>query len=205
MSPAPRRRAVPRGTATALLGTTLLTGGCTASTSVSGALPGCATGDDAGAANGVVLMAQSVPTASWVPCVESVPVGWTFAGLDAQSGSARFWLDSDRDGAHAIEVVLTEDCDTAGATEIPTDQEGLRRFERVTQVSPQYHGRRHYVFDGGCSTIVFRLAGENRGEPLALATQSLGVVSREELAAQVHQESGGRLHLDPPDEEGSRP
>ena len=37
---------------------------------------------------------------------------------------------------------------------------------------------------------------------LALATQSLGVVSREELAQQVHEESGTRLHLDPPVDEG---
>ena len=197
MSPAPRPRAARR-TATALLATALLASGCSASTSVSGELPGCATGDDASAANGVILMAQSVPTASWVPCVESVPVGWTFAGLDAHSGSARFWLDSDRDGDRAIEVLLTEDCDTEGATEIPRELDDLRRFERVTQVSPQYLGRRYYVFDGGCLTVVFTLSGDNRGEPLALATQSLGVVSREDLATQVHDASGGRLFLDPP-------
>jgi len=65
-------------------------------------------------------------------------------------------------------------------------------------VTPQYLGRRYYVFPGGCLTVVFTLAGDNRGEPLALATQSIGVVGREELAAQVHEASGGRLHLDPP-------
>ena len=208
-APVPRHPAAPR-TATAvlapaLLGTALLVGGCSADGGVSGELPGCATGDDAGAANAVVLMAQSVPTASWVPCVESVPVGWSFAGLDARSGSARFWLDSDRDGLHAIEVLLTATCDTGGATEIPSDRQDLRRFERVNQVTPHYHGLRYYLFDGGCVTVVFRLAGQNRSEPLALATHSLGVVSRGELAAQVHEESGRRLHLDPPDDEGGRP
>lgn len=160
--------------------------------------PACTTGDEGRAASGVVLMAQSVPTATWVPCVESVPVGWSFAGLDARSGGSRFWLDSDRDGRHAIEVRLTADCDTRGATEIPSERDGMRRYERVTEVTPQYLGRRHYVFPGGCLTVVFTLSGDNRGEPLALATQSLGVVSREELAAQVHEASGGRLHLDPP-------
>ena len=177
----------------------LLTGCGSGTTSTSTALPACADGDDARAANGVVLMAQAVPTATWVPCVESVPVGWTFAGLDARAGSARFWLDSDRDGMHAIEVRLTAGCDTGEATEIPSERDGLRRFEQVTQVTPQYLGRRHYLFPGGCMTVVFRLSGDNRGEPLALATQSLGVVDREELAAQVHEASGGRLHLDPPD------
>ncbi len=191
--------AVRRAAVTALVGVPLLAAGCGAGAAGTiGAVPACATGDDARAANAVVLMAQAVPTATWVPCVESVPVGWTFAGLEAQTGSARFWLDSDRDGAHAIEVRLTAGCDTDGATEIPSERDGLRRFERVTQVTPQYLGRRHYVFPGGCVTVVFRLSGDNRGEPLALATQSLGVLGREELAAQVHEESGGRLQLDPP-------
>jgi hypothetical protein len=192
------RRVAPRALPV-LVATALLATGCTRDgTSVSSEIPACAAGDDATAANGVVLMAQSVPTAAWVPCVENVPVGWTFAGLDARSGSARFWLDSDRDGMRAIEVQLTGGCDTRGATEIPSELDDLRRFERVTQVSPQYLGRRYYVFDGGCLTVVFTLSGDNRGEPLALATQSLGVVSREDLATQVHDASGGRLYLDPP-------
>ncbi len=194
-APAGRRRAA----VTAVVVAPLLAAGCgTGSTSVSGELPACTTGEPASAANGVILMAQAVPTATWVPCVESVPVGWTFAGLDARAGSARFWLDSDRDGVHAIEVLLTGDCDTAGATEIPSDREDLRRYERVTQVTPQFLGQRYYRFAGGCLTVTFRLAGENRGEPLALATHSIGVVSREDLAVQVHQESGSRLQLDPP-------
>ena len=199
MTPA-RRAAV-----TALVAASLLAAGCSTGTPyVSAEVPACTSGDDARAAHGVVLMAQAVPTAAWVPCVESVPVGWTFAGLDARAGSARFWLDSDRDGVHAIEVRLTADCDTRGATEIPSERYGLSRFERVTQVTPQYLGRRYYVFPGGCLTVVFTLAGDNRGEALALATQSIGVVGREELAAQVHEASGGRLHLDPPADDAAR-
>ena len=173
--------------------------------SVSLELPACSGGDDGDAANGVVLMAQSVPSASWVPCVEGVPVGWKFAGLDARSGSARFWLNSDRDGDHAIEVRLDARCDTEGATAVPTDREGLSRLERVSQVTPEYHGRRFYLFDGGCITVVLTLAGEYRGEPLALATQGIGVVDREALAVQVRQETDGRLELDPPPDEGGPP
>jgi hypothetical protein len=201
-APGPRRALAP-GALPALLATALLVAGCgNNGTSISSEVPACATGDDATAANGVILMAQSVPTATWLPCLENVPLGWSFAGLDARSGSSRFWLDSDRDGTHAIEVLLTDGCDTSGATEIPSEHDDQRRFERVVQVTPQYLGRRYYVFDGGCTTVVFTLSGDNRGEPLALATQSLGVVSREDLAAQVHETSGGRLYLDPPQNEG---
>jgi hypothetical protein len=190
---------VRRAAVAALVTVPLLAAGCsTGSEGTIDAVPACATGDEVRAANAVVLLAQAVPTATWLPCLKSVPMGWTFAGLEAEAGSARFWLDSDRDGPRAIEVRLTSGCDTRGATEIPSERDGLRRFERVTQVMPQYLGRRHYVFPGGCLTVVFELSGDNRGEPLALVTQSLDVLSREELAEQVHEQSGGRLHLDPP-------
>ena len=73
----------------------------------------------------------------------------------------------------------------------------MDRFERVRLTTPSFEGERYYVFDGGCLTVVFPLTGESRGEPLALATQAVGVVSREDLVAQVHEESDGRLSLDP--------
>jgi hypothetical protein len=161
-------------------------------------LVACKEGDDGTPSNGIVLMAQSVPSAAWVPCLEGMPLGWHFSGMDVDRGSGRFWLDSDRDGVHAIEVLLTRSCFTSGATEIPSDRPEMRRLERVIQVTPLYVGRRYYVFDGGCITVVFRLSGENRGEPLAVATQGLGAVARDDLRAMVHEDSGGRLQLDPP-------
>ncbi|MGY1823857.1 hypothetical protein [Geodermatophilus sp. SYSU D00079] len=173
--------------------------GCVAPVSSSfGAAPACSIGDDAKAANGVLLMAQAVPTASRVPCVQGLPLGWHFAGLEARDGEAAFWLDSDRDGVRAIEVRLTPGCDTEGATEIPSDRDGMRRLERVTAVTPEYRGSRFYLFTGGCLTLVFTLSGDNRGEPLALATQGIGVLRRAQLDAQVRAETGGRLGLDPP-------
>ena len=193
MSPA-RRAAVG-----VLAAAPLLVAGCgSGATSVSGELPACTTGDDARAAHGVVLMAQAVPTASWVPCLEGMPLGWHFSDMDVDRGSARFWLDSDRDGVRAIEIRLTRSCSTSRATEIPSDRPEMRRLERVSQVTPMYVGRRYYLFDGGCITVVFRLAGENRGEPLAVATQGLGAVPRDDLRAMVHDDSGARLDLDPP-------
>ena len=113
-------------------------------------------------------MAQAVPTASWVQCLEGMPLGWHFSDMDVDRGAARFWLDSDRDGMRAIEIRLTRSCFTSGSTEIPSDRPEMRRLERVSQVTPLYLGRRYYLFDGGCITVVFRLSGENRGEPLAV-------------------------------------
>ena len=176
--------------------------GCSGPTSSSTAPPACAGGDEGEAANGVILMAQSVPSASWVPCLRSnLPLGWGFHHLDARDNISQFWLDSDRDGQKAIEVRFERFCDTRGTTEIPSDRAGMRRFERVTVTTPRFESERYYLFHGGCITIVFRLSGESRGEPLALATQSIGVISRGDLRAQVHDDSSGRLHLDPQTDE----
>ncbi len=186
------------GAALLALAALLVLPGCIRVDTLSIELVACKEGDDGTPSNGVVLMAQSVPSASWVPCLEGMPLGWHFAGMDVDRGSARFWLDSDRDGLRAIEIRLTGSCSTSRATEIPSDRPEMRRLERVNQVTPLYVGRRYYVFDGGCITVVFRLSGENRGEPLAVATQGLGAVPRDLLQAMVHEDSGGRLQLDPP-------
>lgn len=175
-----------------------------------GLLAGCASGSTAilaaplcqnrggGADNSVILMAQSVPTATQVPCITAaLPLGWAFHHLEARNGISRFWLDSDRDGQQAVEVRLTESCDTSGTTEVPTDRKGMRRLERVERISPAYQGTRYYLFEGGCMSVVFSLDGGSAGEALAVASQVVGVVGRDVLAAQVRHASGGRLSLDP--------
>jgi hypothetical protein len=178
-------------------------GGCASNTTASAELPVCEDSDDREAADGVVLMAQSVPTASWVPCLRrELPNGWRFQHLDARSDGARFWLNSDRAGDEAIEVRLEASCDTTGATRIASDREGQERYERILQTTPDFHGDRYYVFDGGCITFAFRLDGEARGEALGLATQTVGAISRDDLRAQVTEESDGQLNLDPAVEEG---
>ena len=192
------------GALVALSGLVLLTG-CVQPGELAGGVPTCTPAADDEVANGVVLMAQSVPTASWVPCMATVPLGWRFAGMEASDDAARFWLDSDRDGTHAIEVQLTEDCDTEGAIEIGSDRDGLDRLERVFETSPRYVGTRFYTFDGGCISMLFTLSGQSRGEALAVATEGIDVVSREELRAQVREETHGRLDLDPAEAVEGRP
>ncbi|HZH20876.1 MAG TPA: hypothetical protein VEZ18_11850 [Geodermatophilus sp.] len=190
------RRLSPPAALAAALGAALLAG-CALPVSVGGDELACRAGDDGEPASGVVLMAQAVPTASWVPCLDAVPLGWHLSDVEVRDGSGGFWLDSDRDGVRAIEARLTASCDTRGATEIPSDRAGLRRLERVTEVRPQYVGTRFYVFDGGCLAMSFRLSGDYRAEPLAVATESIDVVRRADVEAHVHEDSGGRLDLDP--------
>ena len=86
--------------------------------------PSCGTG------HSMILSAQAVPSAALLPCIAALPAGWSVGGTDIASGRASFGLDSDRAGPRAVTVTLTATCDISGARQIPSDQPGMRRFER---------------------------------------------------------------------------
>ncbi|HEX2042357.1 MAG TPA: hypothetical protein VHF24_06925 [Acidimicrobiales bacterium] len=132
----------------------------------------------------LVLMAQSVPSAEMVPCIETTPAGWTFETIDIRDGHSFFALDSDRAGDRAVRVTLRRSCNVAGATEIVSDEPGTRRFERVESVLRAYRGVRTYQFPGGC--VTYRFDFERRG--LALVNEvslAIGFASRQEVARQA--------------------
>ncbi|HET7243544.1 MAG TPA: hypothetical protein VFJ07_01815 [Streptosporangiaceae bacterium] len=116
------------------------------------AAPSCGTG------HSMILSAQAVPSAAMLPCIAALPSGWSVGGADISSGRVRMWLDSDRAGPRAITVTLTAACDSSGAHQIPSDQPGMRRFEHVVSLIPQFSGLRFYTFPGGCATYRFSFA-----------------------------------------------
>jgi hypothetical protein len=141
---------------------------------------------------GVVLMAQAVPGAEYIPCVKLYPAGWSLASLRASRGQAVMLFDSDRGGMGALRVTFAPRCRPAG-TSIPPDvlgADGLRvRNERVRQFnqkfSPTYHATRYYTFNGGC--MIFELQ-VNAGTQATLTTDAaimVNLVSRRALALQV--------------------
>jgi hypothetical protein len=153
-------------------------------------LPGCATRyksnvvPDCRNTETLVLMAQSVPTAQLVPCIETMPAGWTFETIDIRDGHSFFALDSDRAGDRAVRVTLRQSCNVSGATEIGSDEPGTRRFERVESVLRAGQGVRTYEFPGGC--VTYRFDFRRRG--LALVNEvslAIGFATREEVARQA--------------------
>jgi membrane-associated phospholipid phosphatase/tRNA A-37 threonylcarbamoyl transferase component Bud32 len=142
------------------------------------------------------LMAQAVPSASLVPCVQLLPVGWTLADVKVQDGRAHISFDTDRAGAAAVVVELTASCDLAGATEVTSEQSGARRYLRVDRNGPKGSGTRVYTFPGGCVTQRFRGAGPSAFRLTDTAAVEFGFVSREQLGQALSQRSGGRLTLD---------
>jgi membrane-associated phospholipid phosphatase/tRNA A-37 threonylcarbamoyl transferase component Bud32 len=143
------------------------------------------------------LMAQAVPSASLVPCVQLLPVGWTLADVKVQDGRARISFDTDRAGAAAVVMELTASCDLAGASEVTSEQSGARRYLRVDRNSTEVSATRTYTFPGGCVTQRFRGAGPSALRLSDTASSEFGFITRDELRQVLSRQSGGRLTLDP--------
>jgi hypothetical protein len=141
----------------------------------------------------LALLAQAVPTASLVPCISSFPTGWSYDGMKVQTGDGRFWLSSDRAGHRVVEVVLAARCDVTGAVQIPSDEEGTERYERLGRVAARFSGSRYYLFEGGCVTYQFRLPQEDWSAVLTHATAALSFFSREDLSRTLREETEGLL------------
>ncbi len=142
----------------------------------------------------LVLQAQAVPSADRLPCVTLLPVGWSVFDMDIESGRAEFTLSNDRAGLRAVRVKLTPECDTSGATEIPSDEPGTRRFERIEAVRPGFAATRSYTFPGGCVTYRFQLKEPGRAL-VNEASLAVTFVTREQVAAEVARLSDGELRL----------
>ena len=145
-------------------------------------------------ADTLLLMAQSVPTATRIPCIASFPAGWHFASMEIRSGHSEFVLDSDRAGISAVRVNLQKECDVAGATEISSDETATRRYERILRVVHGFRAIRTYQFDGGC--VTYRFNFRERGQALVNEVSvAIGFVGRDRLDQLVRDRSSGDLRL----------
>jgi membrane-associated phospholipid phosphatase/tRNA A-37 threonylcarbamoyl transferase component Bud32 len=143
------------------------------------------------------LMAQSVPSASLIPCLQLVPFDWKVAEVAVNNGRSVITLDHDRGGRAAMVVRLTASCDLAGATEVTSEHQGARRYLRVDPNSTEFLATRAYTFPGGCVTQRFRAAGPSALRLTDTASTEFGFITRQELRQALTQRSHGRLELDP--------
>src|SRR5262249_50413106 len=108
------------------------------------------------------LQAQAVPTADLVPCVASLPVGWSFGTLTVNNGRSTLALDYARAGSSAIDVHFAASCDVAGASEVTADVPGARRFERPPAGGTDAVLDWYEVFPGGCVSARLRSASSDQ-------------------------------------------
>lgn len=138
-----------------------------------------------------VLMAQSVPTATLLPCIAALPAGWTYGGSDVRSGTSRFWLDSDRGGIHAVEVSLTSSCPIAGAVDVTnsTTEGGVRVYLHEFTLHP-FSANKYFVFPGGCVTYRIRLGGDAQPTLALEADEAVTFGLRTVLVRKIEEEFG---------------
>jgi len=138
-----------------------------------------------------ILAAEAVPSATFIPCIEPLPAGWSYAGSEVRTGLVRFWLDSDRVGSHAIEITMTADCNLSGSVEVtpgsaPT---GLRSYEGP-EMDHQDATFLHYVFPGGCVTSRLSFTRSSAPAIFEEADRLLGFTPRSVYTEGVQNDEG---------------
>jgi tRNA A-37 threonylcarbamoyl transferase component Bud32 len=145
------------------------------------------------------LQAQAVPSASLVPCVRYLPVGWSVAEVAVNNGRSLITLDHDRAGDRALVVRLTAACEPIGAVEGPSAHPGVRHYQGMESTTGEFAATWYDQFPGGCVTSRLHLTNDPNGEFAAQAPQVLGFTTRVALQEALSQRSDGRLQLDPED------
>lgn len=128
-----------------------------------------------------MIVAQSVPGAEQVPCLDILPRGWDIERVTIGQDGTVISLDSDRAGGAAAELHYAATCQAQRGVSVPSDQDGAEAFEFIEQLSPSFRGERYYTFAGGCVWWRFDF---DEGTSAALSIElgnSLSLVSRREL------------------------
>ena len=143
------------------------------------------------------LQAQSVPSASLVPCIRSRLVGWTVAEVAVNDGRSVVTLNHDRAGSSAVVLRLTAACDPAGAVQTPSPAPGVRRYQRAERGTGEFGATWYDRFQGGCVTYRLHSTSDVEGSFAAELPALLGFATRDSLRLTLRQRSDGRLRLDP--------
>ncbi len=161
----------------------------TACTTVAGSVPECDPGQR------LAVVAQSVPSASYVPCIRQLSEEWSSRSFRAGRGGTRFTLVPHRPGSRPVRVTFDSACDVTGGVATTPRAEGVRTSMHLQAVSPRYTGTLTDVFAGGCVSYRFDFA---RGPHIALMEQlttTVGLFPRRELGLEIHDQFG--VDLDP--------
>jgi len=142
----------------------------------------------------LAIIAQSLPTATYVPCLRDLPEGWSSSGFDATQSGTSFLLDSDRSPERPVQVRLTPACRPGIASPSPPRAPGVLTYTRLTSVRPRFTGTLYDVFPGGCVSYAFDFAP---GSQIALMEQfekAIGLYPRQQLRLILKQKLGVELN-----------
>jgi hypothetical protein len=162
--------------------------GLTGCTSAADQVPGCRD------PLRLAIVAQSVSSASYLPCIRDLQPGWTTSGFDPSQDGTSFLLESDRSPGRPVTVRLTAGCRISGASPSPARAPGVLSYTRLDSIRPRFAGRLYDVFPGGCVTYAFDFS---HGSQIALMEQfkaAVGLYPRQQLRLVLKQELGVELN-----------
>jgi hypothetical protein len=137
--------------------------------------PSCASGGSN------LIVAQSVPSASRVPCLETLPDGWSVTSVSVNQDRSIITLDSDRAGAGAATLRLVPACDVSAAVPATSEYSESERFEHIKQLAPGFTASRFYRFAGGCVTWDFQFDDDASATEAVALGEALRLIPRREL------------------------
>ena len=167
------------------LGVTATLTGCASS---SDPVPGC--GDPLRLA----IVAQSVPSASYLPCIRDLPPGWTTASFKPTQDGTSFLLNSDRSPGQPVTVQLTTACKISDASPSPARAPGALTYTRLDSIRPRFAGRLYDVFPGGCVTYTFDFSHGSQIALMEQFEQAIGLYPRQQLRLVLKRELGVELN-----------
>ena len=160
-------------------------------------LAGCATFSHAAPRCGdplrVAIIAQSLPSASYLPCIRTLPEGWSSSGFNPSQRGTSFLLNSDRSPGRPVVVRLTATCGPGLASPSPSRAPGVVTYTRLTSVAPRFAGSLYDVFPGGCLTYSFDFALGSQIALMEQFEQAVGLYPRQQLRLVLKHELGVEL------------
>lgn len=150
-------------------------------------LPGC------GSIERLGLIAQSVPSAGYIPCLTELPTGWGSSDFRVEDGRTRVKLTSDRAEGNPVLVEFRSSCAAGAATPFAPRTPGGRSYLQLRSIDPRYAGTMFDVFPGGCVTYQFDF---ERGPHIALMAElqsAVGFLARRQLRLELRRRLGVEL------------
>jgi hypothetical protein len=142
----------------------------------------------------LAIVAQSVPSASYLPCIRDLQPGWTTSGFNPSQDGTSFLLDSDRSPGRPVTVRFSTACRISRASPSPARATGVLTYTRLDSIRPRFAGRLYDVFPGGCVTYTFDFSHGSQIELLEQFERAVGLYPRQQLRLVLKQELGVELN-----------
>lgn len=141
----------------------------------------------------LALVAQSLPSASYLPCIRTLPQGWGTSGFRAAPGGTSFLLNSDRSPGQPVRVRLVAACQPGDASPSPPRAPGVVTYTRLTSITPRFAGSLYDVFPGGCVCYSFDFTLGSQISLMEQFEQAVGLYPRQQLRLVLKRKLGVEL------------